>query len=50
MPELGPEIDAFVARSLAKDPKDRWPGAAAMKRALLELPGAISPRPDPLAG
>jgi len=37
-PRLGiaPEIDAIVARAMAKDPADRWPNATAMAAAIEE--------------
>lgn len=37
VPGLSPEVDAFVARALEKDPDRRWTSAAAMRDALLRL-------------
>ena len=38
---IAPEVDALVARALAKDPADRWPSAAAMATAIDETYGLL---------
>lgn len=42
-PDLDPDLIAVVERALAKDPAERFPDAAAMRSALLDLPGAVRP-------
>lgn len=54
-PELDPALAALVERALAKDPRDRFSGAAAMRSALkpfvrISLNGVrMSPAPRPIA-
>ncbi|ALU39271.1 serine/threonine protein kinase [Kocuria flava] len=40
-PRLGPRVDAFMARALAKDPAERFQDAGQMRRALRELRAAV---------
>ncbi|MEF3120770.1 Stk1 family PASTA domain-containing Ser/Thr kinase [Kocuria flava] len=40
-PRLGPRVDAFMARALAKDPAERFQDAGQMRRALRELRTAV---------
>src|SRR5690606_21699369 len=39
-PHVTPELDAIVMKALAKEVGARWPSGAAMREALLALPGA----------
>jgi serine/threonine protein kinase len=41
---LSPELEAVVARSLAKDPDDRFASMGELRRALLATPEAVAPR------
>ncbi|WP_433206182.1 protein kinase domain-containing protein [Dactylosporangium sp. CS-047395] len=43
--DVPPAVRAFVARSLAKDPAERWPSGAAMAAAAREAQAAVPPRP-----
>jgi|JI10StandDraft_1071094.scaffolds.fasta_scaffold05207_9 serine/threonine protein kinase len=40
-PGLAPEIDALIARALAKDPAQRWSSAAALAEAIEEVYGQL---------
>ncbi len=47
---ISPELDAFVLRSLAKDPADRFPDATRFLHALEYVAAALTGRPRPAAG
>ncbi len=47
-PSVPPELDEAIMSALAKDPSDRWPSAATMSEALLEI--APGPSRQALAG
>ncbi len=47
---IPPELDAFVLRSIAKDPAERFPDAASFLRALEYVAAALAGRPRAAAG